>query len=393
MSKLDGHRAITNQAVKEIMSSCETHPLAGNLRSVSLPQNVVNRDILDVLTLGHWADFGQKHHFMRRFDGQSPDEAYKEGVEWIRSNAIRTSKLIAKRIQLYMSKVKPSSVAPHAGVRMTCNIPVFPGGNNAFSEGRKVLGGTYYNRSTGSVEPNQVNWQPFGNALHALQDSFSLGHVIRDQSDDQTIAGPIEYIKIYAGEEVKDHGKYDRQWGDTDPITTFTALGRLAVEASKELITIILKSAQVGSSVSTKSDNLMDWNNFVNKWLVASIELSTVRNFAIDFIERFEANIQLGNSNIKTTNMDEEGMAAALITECATNTQNIYEVFKRLDEHYNSDVDNIAKFYINKVKTANAAISEAIGNNKKLVDLLIKVMDEGYTTGSEKAAIEYLKSL
>ncbi len=49
--------------------------------------------------------------------------------------------------------------------------------------------------------------------------------------------------------------------------------------------------------------------------------------------------------------------------------------------------------FTNKVKTANAATSKAIGNNKQLVDLLIKVIDEGYTTGSEKAAIEYHKLL
>ena len=110
MSKLEGHKLITVQAVKEIKGSCSTHPLGGNLSGANLPAHVVNRDILDVIILGHWADFGQSHHFMRRFDGQSPYEAYVESVEWIRSNAFQTSKTLARRIRKYLHNNKPLGI-------------------------------------------------------------------------------------------------------------------------------------------------------------------------------------------------------------------------------------------------------------------------------------------
>lgn len=80
MSKLDGHSIITKQAVLEVGGLCVKNIIASNLKLAGLPTDVIQRDILD-LSGGHWSDYGQKHHFMRRFDGQSPYEAYTESVE------------------------------------------------------------------------------------------------------------------------------------------------------------------------------------------------------------------------------------------------------------------------------------------------------------------------
>ena len=66
MSKLSGHRSISKIAVSEIIRACTSRPLVGNLKKADLPGNAVFRDIIDVMTLGHWSDFAQKHHFMRR---------------------------------------------------------------------------------------------------------------------------------------------------------------------------------------------------------------------------------------------------------------------------------------------------------------------------------------
>lgn len=41
---------------------------------------------------------------MRRFDGQSPLEAYQESVQSIRSNALSAASKLAQRIRLYFRK-------------------------------------------------------------------------------------------------------------------------------------------------------------------------------------------------------------------------------------------------------------------------------------------------
>src|SRR5262249_39282391 len=98
MSSLTGHRRITRRAVQEL-SRDKSDPLFSNLARANLANHAVMRDLFDVATLGHWLNFGQRHHFMRRFDGQKPYAAYLENVEWIRSNALSAAKRMQERIQ------------------------------------------------------------------------------------------------------------------------------------------------------------------------------------------------------------------------------------------------------------------------------------------------------
>ena len=112
-----------------------------------------------------------------------------------------------------------------------------------------------------------------------------------------------------------------------------------------------------------------------------------------DFIARFQSGIQLGNSNIRTVTMDEEAMVKALVTEVGPDTQQLLKVFLRLDDHYNSDVDDIAELYVKHLKAAGGSLGKAVAGNKQLVALLIKVMEEGFTTDGEEECIRYLKSL
>src|SRR5258707_11415314 len=97
MSSLGGHKRLTKQAVEELRSGKHSSPIMKALPAARLQDSAVARDLIDVLILGHWLDFGQQHHFMRRFDGQSPFSAYSEGTEWIRSNAQKTARLLARR--------------------------------------------------------------------------------------------------------------------------------------------------------------------------------------------------------------------------------------------------------------------------------------------------------
>ena len=90
MSKLTGHSRITKQAVGEL--NLPQSSFASSHLSV-LASAVVGRDLRDVAG-GHWADFGQKHHFMRSFNGQSEFDAYIEGINWIKSNALKSARSI-----------------------------------------------------------------------------------------------------------------------------------------------------------------------------------------------------------------------------------------------------------------------------------------------------------
>lgn len=99
MSKLKGHKEITRQAVNEIVNSNENNSIIKNLHSMALEYRVQDRDIIDVFTLGHWTNSGQRHHFMRSFNGQSHFNAYIDAVNWIKSNALQAANQLSDRIK------------------------------------------------------------------------------------------------------------------------------------------------------------------------------------------------------------------------------------------------------------------------------------------------------
>jgi len=98
MSTVTGHWKITKQAVSELQQHCAYHPRY-RIESGNIPTFVVLRDVLDFVSLGHWANYAQSHHFMRSFDGKSPAQAYNANVEWIRSNAVSASEVLAQKIR------------------------------------------------------------------------------------------------------------------------------------------------------------------------------------------------------------------------------------------------------------------------------------------------------
>src|SRR5215510_10300856 len=194
MSSLTGHRRITKRAVAEL-SKDSSDPLFANLKSANLQNHAVMRDLFDVVTLGHWLNFGQKHHFMRRFDGQKPYAAYLENIEWIRSNALSAARKMQERIQ--------SKFVPMAGGTPK---PAPKGG--ALTPEQRLGGKMVFDGGDG----DGVDWQNLGNACHALQDSFAGGHVLRkfdtDAPDD---AGRIANVLVYIDDEdyKKDHKELD----------------------------------------------------------------------------------------------------------------------------------------------------------------------------------------
>lgn len=90
-----------------------------------------------------------------------------------------------------------------------------------------------------------------------------------------------------------------------------------------------------------------------------------------------------------TVSLDEEGLANALVG-MGVNMPRVYDIFIRLDDAHNSDVDDVALLYLEKVNQ-RSDILRAIKSHKRLKTLLIKSLDEGWTSAREKAAIKQLQ--
>ena len=92
-----------------------------------------------------------------------------------------------------------------------------------------------------------------------------------------------------------------------------------------------------------------------------------------------------------TFNMDEDGLADALAA-MGGNTPRVRKIFDHLDANHNSDADDVAVRYVNRVRH-RADVAQAIRRDQPLRDRLIKVLDEGWTSAEEKRAIEWLRAL
>ncbi len=199
-----------------------------------LPQAVVDVDItpgnIPHINLGQITLEDQKHHFMLAA-GQRQDEAYKDCMHWIIRNAWKTLQdiLLWRAASERVKKFEIPFDTPHP-------IP----GDNA------VL--------------------PLANALHAVQDSFSAGHVHRLEKEPYTILkilqwddqnmnpgkdagkpGAMEWDEVgnCPGPGWKGHSGYDAEWnkaldGASNASTTRAAV---AQEASGDLIVLIVRAA------------------------------------------------------------------------------------------------------------------------------------------------------
>ena len=91
-----------------------------------------------------------------------------------------------------------------------------------------------------------------------------------------------------------------------------------------------------------------------------------------------------------TFNMDEQGLANSLAAMGA-NMPRVRGVFEHLARNHKSDVDDVAVLYVKAIRGKPAA--QALAADRTLVKLLIRSMDEGWTSGTEQAAINWLKSI
>lgn len=355
--KLAGHHKITELAIQEFRAELPGSSrafAAGQLRGalgLSAGDLAVWRDLLDVLILGHWSNFAQKHHFMRRFDGQSPYAAYQEGCSWIRSNALEFAKAAA-------------------------------------------------------VGDGKCRLQSLANACHALEDSFADGHATRGsgwtknghgkrvpvRGNDEHRPDPIMHVKMYAGAEKEGHSHDDTKWWN--PLLDQLSLqGRQAKNAVKAMLHVVFEAVFEARKNKAPLLQLPRWLQFESHYLVPHKDLGRQRDHAYDLIDEFYCGIVWGNTNT-ALNFNEKGLAEAVFSRIGVRTNRVRDVFRRLDDHHNSDADDVAQYYVEILQSPRGAVvRNAVAGDPRLVDLLIKVMDEGWTSGGEEKCIAFLRGL
>ena len=92
------------------------------------------------------------------------------------------------------------------------------------------------------------------------------------------------------------------------------------------------------------------------------------------------------------TGVDESEMALALASEHRTNPSFTENVFSSLTSDYYTDSDDIALEYVNALRQ-DAELRRSLMRNNNLRELLIQILDSGWTSAEEQNAIVYLQSL
>jgi hypothetical protein len=215
-----GHEFLSQEAIREALKDLppKLQWIRRFLEDANTP--TVYRDLEDVWNGGQWNKEGQKNHFMR-YATDSELTAYEDACTWIFKNGFIAAQHLRDIWQ-------------------------------------KKLG--YYN-------PIYVTG-PLGDAMHALQDSFSAAHVKRVKRDDVWV---IEGIYVYNDANKKASGTYpghealDKQWKGTE-------LGNEAITACRELIRIVIHTSllAIDATVPNKWQSL--WDTFSGLFLSCGIK-------------------------------------------------------------------------------------------------------------------------
>ena len=185
-----------------------------------LTREVVAVDMEPPLVFGHFFNWGQKYHFMRRASGATVKDAHKEAVDLIKKE---TMSWISSMMHVLYS----------------------------YRRHGRSGGSTVFLRKKAASH--------LAIALHSLQDSFSPGHTKRTHYETPQYPGSIEDIYIY-----KEQDKHNHSQHDFDSASTNSLLSRSAVYASADLLRLC------ALSVSMKSMAPIGWNTFESRWLKLS---------------------------------------------------------------------------------------------------------------------------
>lgn len=91
-----------------------------------------------------------------------------------------------------------------------------------------------------------------------------------------------------------------------------------------------------------------------------------------------------------TVNMDEKGLARFCVTQ-GTNTRRLRAIFDRLEKAHFTDSDDIALEYVNLLTDQQIAALQT--TDPAFVAQLIRLMEAGWTSGSERRAINRLEAV
>jgi len=97
--------------------------------------------------------------------------------------------------------------------------------------------------------------------------------------------------------------------------------------------------------------------------------------------------------NTKMFYADEKKMALDLVKKSGIVMDEVYSVFLELDSNYNSDADDVALLYVDIVKGRQGSIEQGLRLHKPLRNLLIRIIEDGWTSSKERQTVNYLHSL
>jgi hypothetical protein len=198
-----GHYSLTSDAARAAVLK-EMLPVSDARRRLlkvlaQLPEHVVATDITfeqysDSKLKGIVSEYGQATHFMA-YAGQSQRDAYTAGIHKVFEPAERAARLFKE-------------------IRDDSDLTT---------------------RSTSKLDDVGV---VLGDAVHALQDSFSPAHVQRDKVGNRSV---IMRLFVWREQEKKEHEAGDESWKSSSG--TLTELGRACSEATTLLLGFFILSA------------------------------------------------------------------------------------------------------------------------------------------------------
>lgn len=94
-----------------------------------------------------------------------------------------------------------------------------------------------------------------------------------------------------------------------------------------------------------------------------------------------------------TANMDEEGLADFCV-RIGFNPPRLRAIFRRLQSAHWTDSDDVTHYYVDKMRRRHDATMRQLAQaDRGFIELLIALLESGWTTGGEYEAIRYLRGL
>jgi len=254
------------------------------------------------------------------------------------------------------------------------------------------------------VGSTYISWWPGGQGRDYTFGSsvpiYSVPHIVGQTfADDQALEGeggppraPDHSISL----DGLDEGKILDWW------KIFSRAGNAWKTLGQNCSTTVGRGLMVGSGDDYAEGLSGWWHSWNMVWQPADVlryaqaierglNNRSGRHFAINFIRRFTKSPMAITS--MTYIMDEDAMAQALFKELGVDMKRVEQVFKELDEHRNSDADDVAEAYVNLIMKKGGIPQESLRRAGSLKQRLIKILKQGWTSAGEKRCIEYLQSL